>query len=398
MSGMVMRVVLIIIFALVKTRILLVDATSSPSDNSCDCDCHGTTYSTANTGDNACQEDAPTLGFATNADCCVTNPWVNDEIQHCCVSGIISSCTSPPPTFCILSSTTSCDGTLHEMVQRTGADNPANSVQMNVQRSNPALIDFDGDTDLDLCVGTEAGNILFFENTGSITSPEFEARTGSQNPFKDVDVIRSAAPTLMDYDYDGDIDLLVSGYAGDIWYYENTGSANVPVYTKKTPNPMISTKRLHAQATFVDFDADGDYDVWCGNIYGKLQYYENTGTSTNPIYSNTPNPNNPMKDVDVSKIGSYSTPFLLDFDNDSDLDFFVGNGDGYVKYFENTGSASNPVFTERTGEQNPLAAVKILSKHATPFFVDFDGDGDIDGKSILFTLTNKLTGTLTERH
>ena len=155
---------------------------------------------------------------------------------------------------------------------------------------------------------------------------------------------------------------------------------------------------LHAQATFVDFDADGDYDVWCGNIAGNLQYYENTGTSTNPIYSNIPNPNNPMKDVDKSKIGSYSTPFLIDFDNDLDLDFFVGNENGDVIYFENTGSASNPVFTERTGEQNPLFAVKISSKHATPFFVDFDGDGDIDGKSILVTLTNKLTGTLTERH
>jgi len=62
--------------------------TSTPKEGrtpqDCSCDCHGNTYKAYSGNDNSCQEDAPGLGFAKNAKCCVTTPWVNSAVKVCC--------------------------------------------------------------------------------------------------------------------------------------------------------------------------------------------------------------------------------------------------------------------------------------------------------------------------
>ena len=41
--------------------------------------------------------------------------------------------------------------------------------------STPSFTDLDGDGDQDLIVGNEYGDIAYFENTGTVTLPEFYA-------------------------------------------------------------------------------------------------------------------------------------------------------------------------------------------------------------------------------
>lgn len=52
--------------------------------------------------------------------------------------------------------------------------------------------------------------------------------------------------------------------------------------------------------------------------------------------------------------GGDNGPALADLDDDGDPDLFVWNRSGNIDYFENTGTASAPVFTERTDAANPL--------------------------------------------
>ena len=53
-----------------------------------------------------------------------------------------------------------------------------------------------------------------------------------------------------------------------------------------------------------------------GNLDGKLNYFENTGTSTAPVFVQRTGSANPLDGIDV---GLYSTPALGDFDNDGTL-------------------------------------------------------------------------------
>ena len=58
-----------------------------------------------------------------------------------------------------------------------------------------------------------------------------------------------------------------------------------------------------------------------------------------------------------------------------DLDLVVGNGDGLLNYIENTGTSTAPVFVARTGSANPFDSMNV---GRTPALGDLDGDGTHD--------------------
>jgi hypothetical protein len=53
-------------------------------------------------------------------------------------------------------------------------------------------------------------------------------------------------------------------------------------------------------------------------------------------------------------VGVGSVPTFADVDGDGDVDAVVREYNGVPNYFENTGTATDPIFTERTGAANPL--------------------------------------------
>ena len=64
----------------------------------------------------------------------------------------------------------------------TGSASPFDDIQVGLN-SAPVLVDLDGDGDLDLVVGEENGDLYYYENVGSATSPSYEAVTGAASPF-----------------------------------------------------------------------------------------------------------------------------------------------------------------------------------------------------------------------
>jgi hypothetical protein len=90
--------------------------------------------------------------------------------------------------------------------------------------------------------------------------------------------------------------------------------------------------------------------------------------------------NNPLKDFAVAS-NKESHPFFVDIDGDGDLDCFSGeyaNSQGAkIYFFRNDGTNKNPQFKKINGAENPLhkATTNVLT---IPYFIDIDGDGDYD--------------------
>ena len=146
-------------------------------------------------------------------------------------------------------------------------------------------------------------------------------------------------------------------------FYENTGSISSPSFVLRPANdndhnPFFGLKSRNDNLApcAADFDGDGDLDVLLGNCQGKIEYFENHGTSKEMmLIMRETVATNPFYGIDVGAGKALSKPFAIDLDNDGDLDLLVGKANNWFKYFENVGSAQNPGFTLREGEDdNPF--------------------------------------------
>jgi large repetitive protein len=189
--------------------------------------------------------------------------------------------------------------------------------------------DLDGDGDLDILSGTYYGELYYFENTGTSTSPAFSGSTVF--PFGLSDVGAYVRPHFVDLDNDLDLDLMVGEISDGFYYFENTGTVSAPAFAAPILNPFgLYDMGSWAFPFFVDLDWDGDYDLFSGEQYGNIVYFQNTGTATSPVFAT--GVNNPFNFTDV---GNLSTAGFADLDNDGDKDFLSGNVLGDFNYFEN---------------------------------------------------------------
>lgn len=259
-----------------------------------------------------------------------------------------------------------------------GSNNPFGVVS-TIDSSVPTFVDLDGDGDFDLVVGESDGNYSYFKNEGSDLDATYVSKTGSDNPLNRVTTSSYSMPAFVDLDDDSDFDLLTINTNTDSFeYYKNTGSQTSPDFDKQTGASDLFSGLTAAEfgpPTFVDIDDDGDFDLVTGRYDGRFEFFRNEGSSTTPSFTKIES--NPFSNLVTGGDQNYSTPAFADLDDDGDYDLISGEMYGTVLYFENTGSKSSAIFTQRTGNQNPFNG--ILSEYAShTTLADLDGDGDYD--------------------
>jgi hypothetical protein len=248
--------------------------------------------------------------------------------------------------------------------------------------SIPTFVDIDNDGDYDIFSANNVYNndIVFFENTGTASVPSFAAQEFL--PFGlDTTGFVAYSTELVDIDGDGDFDLF-GAYGNSISYSENTGTANIPDFDGASQIPfgltVLQSNYLHNSLEFADLDNDGDYDLLSAAV-GRFYYYENTGTATTPAFAA---PAIDTFGLTGISINIEVTDFhLLDWDNDGDLDLFSGSRSGSFYYYENTGTASAPDFAAPAIDTFGLTDITILNSYtygSTVSMVDIDNDGDLD--------------------
>ena len=233
----------------------------------------------------------------------------------------------------------------------------------------PEFADIDNDGDLDLFVAEYGGLLRYYKNVGTATTPQFAK--GIVNPYGLDTMQEMAPPTFGDLDDDGDYDLLLGGYYGELIYYRNTGTPTSPKFARALINPFgLDSADEIAYPTFVDLDKDGDLDLMVGEYYGGFQYYENIGTKGSPSFAKARK--NPF---DLISANYFAIPAFADLDEDGDLDLLVGEYEGKIIYYKNIGTATSPKFESPT---NNSFGIKDGYYIGAPAFADLDNDGDMD--------------------
>ena len=227
--------------------------------------------------------------------------------------------------------------------------------------STPSFVDLDGDGDLDLVSGENAGTFNFYRNDGS----NFAEVTGGNNPLDGLDVGNVSTPSFVDLDGDGDLELVSGGFDGTFIFYRNDGSNFTEVTGGNDPLDGLDVG-FRSAPSFVDLDIDGDSDLVSGEQGGTFSFYRNDGGT----FTEQTGSNNPLDGLDV---GAHSTPSFVDLDGDGDLDLVSGENAGTFNFYRNDGSN----FAEVTGGNNPLDGLDV-GNVSTPSFVDLDGDGDLE--------------------
>ncbi|RMG38667.1 MAG: hypothetical protein D6725_06725 [Planctomycetota bacterium] len=149
---------------------------------------------------------------------------------------------------------------------------------------SPNLADFDGDGDLDLLCGEFLDGFTYFENRGTRRVPRFARgrRLLGEDGRRLAMDLQMITPTACDWDGDGDMDLVVGDEDGRVALVEHTGKTRAgapvfrqPVYFRQQARYL----KFGALATpfVVDWDSDGDEDILCGDSAGYVGLFENLG-------------------------------------------------------------------------------------------------------------------------
>lgn len=252
--------------------------------------------------------------------------------------------------------------------------------------------DENGDGDMDLLLGDITYNtMIMLHNNGdsavaNITS--YDSIFPVYN--KSIDMPIFPAGYIADVDNDGKNDLLVAPNARasyrnvkNVMLYKNTGSNKNYVFAFQTDSFLVSTMLdfgTNAKVAAFDYNGDGLMDLIVGNKQAYLQQgqleistltlLENVGTNTNPSFKWVTN--------DYEKISQYQLkelqPAFGDLDGDGKADMLLGDANGFIHFFKNTGT--------NTAKFQALTSPNFFnldaSTLATPFIYDVDGDGDND--------------------
>ncbi|MGE0361751.1 MAG: CRTAC1 family protein [Vicinamibacterales bacterium] len=218
--------------------------------------------------------------------------------------------------------------------------------------------DYDGDGDIDLLGGstpTDKLTKVLRNDAGRFT--DVAAEIGLTIPG------RSARQTnWVDYDNDGDLDVYSSDRAGDNKLFRNDGGRFTHVFVGVGPTDPRPT----VGACWLDSDNDGDLDLFLANQAGAADaLWRNDGTSFTDIAAQA-GVAGPKRTKAEGGVGCA----VGDYDNDGRLDIFVPNY-GHNQLYRNNGDGT---FTD--------VAAKVglaVENHAVGSdWGDYDNDGDLD--------------------
>ncbi len=238
-------------------------------------------------------------------------------------------------------------------------------------------MDWNDDGLLDIIVGDRNGYIHYYRRTSNLDAITLTKEADIRCAGTTIDAGYNSAPVCVDWNEDGDLDMLVGNQTGNVRLYLNEGSDGVPVFSTFTNLQSGGSNILHYRncPQVIDLNLDGKKDLLCGANDYKIYYYENTGTNSSPSFSGS--------EILVSEYAGIRFS-VADWNGDSFLDILSSDYNGYVEVHIQvvTGTAESP-------ETIPSRTLLLAQN---PFYgsVLIQGDGFNDAVIEVFDLSGRI--------
>jgi hypothetical protein len=254
----------------------------------------------------------------------------------------------------------------------------------------PSFGDLNNDGKKDIILGLENGTLCYLQNTTSGSIPTFSTPiTNYQDHIgQTINVGQFATPQLFDLNLDGKLDLIIGKKTGEILYYQNKGTLTTPSFELINSNlgnvdvsSSISPDGFAVPHFFRNLDTTY---LMVGSLEGAIFFYDSidenlaSGTGFRTISSNFLNQD--------KNIGGYSACAVGDLDNDSNLDLIIGQDLGGLFFLEHD-SLSN------LGLMNPFFTLPEIHVYPNPAYdrITITSDIDLNNLEILvYSSTGKL--------
>lgn len=247
-------------------------------------------------------------------------------------------------------------------------------------------IDFDGVKDLIVTMGLNTPNsntdvtntAWYYKNSGANSLPSYTLQSKSFIQNTMLDLGANTVPAFADMDGDGDIDLFVSNSTNlkskgaSITYFQNTGTSTSPSFLIVDSNYLSLSSQLYEQLfiTFADLNNDNQLDLICSskksNVYDVKVYYNQ---SVSGLSFSAPQ-------TLAIPLDQPSSLCFVDIDNDSMKDLLLGDADGFLSHYKNTGTVNAPSFTFQTDNFGGLSSTN-QNLNVSIADIDFDSKPDL---------------------
>lgn len=224
--------------------------------------------------------------------------------------------------------------------------------------------DYDNDGNLDILM---AGYNMAFGNISKIYKNNGNNSFSEQTAIS-LTAISGGSVDWGDYDSDGDLDILLTGSAGFgnpiSKIYKNNGNSS---FTELTALTLLGVD--NSSAAWGDYDNDGDLDF-------LLTGYNTTSYNITKLYKNNGNDNFSLV-TGTSFSGVYfSSVAWGDYDNDNDLDIILTGNQGannYSKIYKNNATQTNNAPTKPTSIFYNNTLKTVFWNHASDDFTSPKG-------------------------